>query len=123
MPETNDNDNDAAPIAWVTVRTEQPTPNARFAAFLAGEDGAELVVRPVDLVALQQVADDDGVPVDSRIVPLLIDWDGGAKLCTVTENNGFAGLGATEEEARARGRLVQDMVKRAAEAPAEPAAS
>ena len=122
MPETNDNDNDGAPIAWVTVRTEPPTPNARFAAFIT-DDGGALSVRPVDLVALQQVADDDGVPVDSRIVPLLIDWDGAIKLCQVTENNGFAGLGATEDEAQERGRLVSDLIKQATATAAEPAAS
>lgn len=102
-----DDNNTATP--WITVQILAPSPNARWAALNGTRDPSGATVFAavaVDFMALQHQRDvlegetEDDAPieavVDWRLVPLVMDTNGTARLL-VPGVIGFVGLAATEE--------------------------
>jgi hypothetical protein len=111
--------------AWVTVGLQAPGPNARWAGFVTddGGDTVRVMVREVDYVALQHIADENGDVLESRIVPVLFGNYGECVVLSPEERgrSGFCALGATEAAVVAKAEEIRQQVAKMT--PAAPAAS
>lgn len=107
------------PPPWVTISIHPPSANCAHAGFV-DEGKGTFEVRAVDFMALQELAGDEDDDPETRIVGIVIDWTGHQVVCAVDSGVGFAGFGATRDDAEARARHVLEMLQQQAAQAATP---